>query len=136
MKNQVVLFVDERYVDTQQVLDLDTGAVREFQESAADVCRESRIRGTPMTPELKDLILYQRKAKGDGTAGKPVRLGDLGAFVLARVVDGAISNEFSPRNLGKPIPLSADMVRGLARIFGGNDKGLGTNRQKEEPKAG
>jgi hypothetical protein len=119
MSQKLRLLVDEERVEEVDHLDLDKGEVVRHTVSPKDLCAELSITNyLKFTPGLRDLVLYTRKGR-NGAAGQPVTLGTLGPFALVKITDGAVINQFSPQNFGKPMNLSEQSLRDLAVIFGG-----------------
>ena len=115
---QMGLLVNEAAALTKQVVDMVAGKVRQEKSSPREVCERLGVRYTPMSEELANLVLYKRKGR-NGQEGKDVRLGDLGAFVLVKLVQGQIANDFAFQNLSKPVSLTVEVVESLAHLFNG-----------------
>jgi hypothetical protein len=118
MKNGLALLVNEGAETTRRVVDVVKGEARDENFRAGDYCRRLGIRYHKLTSALADEVLYERTNKKDG-ATTPVRLGDLGPFVLVKIVDGEIRNGYSAHDCEKALRLSAETLRDLAEIFGG-----------------
>jgi hypothetical protein len=119
MKGELHLFVNTKHVETRRDIDVARGKVTEEKVSAGDFCKSLGLSYVAMTPEIMDLVLYERRGKGEGAEPHPVKVGDVGPFVLVRILDGQIQNEYSARDLCKPVSLSADTLRELSGIFRG-----------------
>lgn len=117
MESGLVLWADEDHVSVRQVVDVDSGEVREERVSAVELCESLGVQYQPMTRAVKELVLFTRKGK-NGNADEPVRVGDLGPLILAKVASGVVENRFVASDFGKPMRLSVDSIRELARIFG------------------
>lgn len=118
MESKLVLWVDEAHESVRQVVDVGSGEVRSDRVSAKELCETLGVRYQPMTRAVKELVLFSRKGK-NGNADEPVRVADLGPFVLAKVTSGVVENKFVASDFGKPMRLSPETLRELARIFGG-----------------
>lgn len=118
MNNGLVLIVDELVREQKQFINVATGKVQHEQVSAEDLCKKRNIRYVAMTPQLKSLVLFARKERSGDASGN-VTLGDYGPFVLARIENGELLNNFKGSDFAKPMKLSSQSVMALAEIFGG-----------------
>ena len=116
MANELILWVDEEHVLERQVIDVATGEIRQDSTLAGEYCHSLSVSYTPMSPAVKQHILYERKAKNGDKV--PVTVGDLGPLLLCKVINGSVVNNYSVQDLGKPIRLSPETLHGLATIFG------------------
>ncbi len=122
--------MNEEHESIRQVVDVASGEVRSERLSARELCEALGTRYQPMTQAIKDLVLFSRKGR-NGSADEPVRVGDLGPFVLAKVTSGVVENKFVASDFGKPMRLSPDSLRELARIFGGGNASSTVHQQRE-----
>lgn len=116
MENKLTIVADGESFITQRTVDFASGQVKEERFKISDGFQRLNTHFTPMTEALKNMIVYERKGKQDGQA-KPVRLGELGPILLVRVGPSGVVNEFSARDLSKPIGLSWGTVCELHALF-------------------
>jgi hypothetical protein len=117
--NGLHLIVDDSVRLQNQTIDVTTGRVQQESASAGELCKKYGLRYLPMTPALKSLVLFTRKDKNGDANGNGVTLGDFGPFVLARIENGKLVNQFRGSDFCKPMKLSSESVIALAEIFGG-----------------
>jgi hypothetical protein len=115
---KVLLIVDEGADLVEEYLDEKSMELVKRVENAKEFVNRQKIIYVPMSEALRKLVLYEKRGRGKGNQAKEkVSLGDLGPFVIVRVKEGQILNQWGYDDLPKPMSVSPNILLGLKGMF-------------------
>ena len=116
---KVLLIVDEDAEIVQEAWDDKRGELVESTEKAGAFAKRHKLNYVPMKDSLRKRVLYEKKGavKGRNAARKTVTLGDLGPFVIVKLKDGDIANDWGYHGLAKPMSVTPNTLLGLKGLF-------------------
>ena len=122
-KTELVLMVRVSEVSEQKI-NTSTGKTETSKYKTTDALDEA---GIPWLPMPLDFTL------GKGKDGKPIMLSDLGTYIIVKLRNGKLLNEFKAQNFRKPVVVDIQTILALRDLF--SVKSLNPKNQKQTSEA-